>query len=119
MSGFERYIRERTMAYGRPGASISKAGFLSFNSAAQDEFIKDHTHAELYYDRETKLIGIKLFGERRPGGYMLQRRRDRPSVIALMGFLRHYDIVHDKTAAYAAGWDEKNKMVVLDLKARK
>ena len=119
MSKFEPYVRESRRAYGEPGASISRVGLLSFNASAKERHIKDNAWVDLFFDREARLIGLRLSAEKRPESFKIQPRPHRMSVVYLKGFLEHYGIPHDKTYRYPLSRDDKNRMLLIDLKAPK
>ncbi|MCX6566879.1 MAG: hypothetical protein NTW38_10760 [Candidatus Aminicenantes bacterium] len=98
--------------------SVTKQGHLIFNAACTDKFVKDYAWAELHYDRKERLIGLKLSKDERPDAYKINRnRKGRYVYVSAFGFLRYFEIPHPKTKACAVTWDEKDKMLVLDLKA--
>ena len=118
MANFEKFLRTRAKSGGNPLVSISKQGLLSFNVACSDKFIKDYNWAELHYDRKERLIGLKLSKDERPDAYKIQRHRNNRNLyMSVSGFLKYFEVMPQKTKAYAVTWDEKDKMLVADLKS--
>ena len=117
MSNFEKFERTRTRSGGEPRMSVTKQGYLTFNAACVGKLLKDYAWAELHYDRKERLVGLKLSKDERPGACKINRNRDgRYVYISGRGFLTHFDIPHPKTTSSAVAWDEKEKMLVADLK---
>jgi len=64
------------------------------------------------------LIGLKLSKDERPDAYKIQRHRsNRYLYISASGFLKYFETMPQKTKAYAVTWEEKDKMLVVDLKS--
>ncbi len=50
-------------------------------------------------------------------GYKIRKYRGgRMGTVTLSGFLMNFDISHDKTLSYSVEWDEKENMLIVDLK---
>ena len=59
---FEEYIPRRVSSK-QPAVTIGKKGLLMFNVSCVLEYLKDNKFVKLYYDADTKRIGMKLFKE--------------------------------------------------------
>ena len=59
---FEEYIPRRVSSK-QPAVTIGKTGLLMFNVSCVSEYLKDNKFVKLYYDSDTKRIGMKLFKE--------------------------------------------------------
>lgn len=66
-----------------PMATISKDGLMSFNVSCTVKYLKEANYAKLYYDKETKHIGIKLFGEQVVNSVKLVKNKGRENHVSV------------------------------------
>jgi hypothetical protein len=116
MANFEKYVRETARSYGAPGATITKLGTIIINAACSVKYLGANTYVELYYDKQSKVIGMKFMAERQPDTFKVQRRtKSQTAFISPRGFLKFYEISYAEKRSFPAEWDEKSQMVVLRL----
>lgn len=98
-----------------PSATIQKGGYLTISEAAYQQLGRPDAVA-LYYNGADQQIGMK--GSRADYAYDLRSHPTGRSyrVASTRGFMSHYDIPTDKARKYPARYDEKEKMLIIDLK---
>lgn len=97
--------------------SIRRSHQIGFNAAAVKEFrLKDSDFVQLYYDRETQIVGIKPVTSEGEAGAIKLRKRTTGADVAAKSFLDFYRIAREENVIVDATWDEKNRMILLDLK---
>lgn len=117
MSNFEKFTQKKFKSDTKPLATITKSRLINFNVAAMKNIVKDFIYAILYYDRKNSLVGIKFTNKSAPEAYKIKKyRQSKLGNISAIAFLRYYQIEHFKTVAYTIGWDEEEKMAIIDLK---
>jgi len=100
-----------------PRATISTYGTLSFSDGARWRFSLDtYAYAILYYDPDTRRIGIELTNERDAKGTRKLRHRKTGSDMAVKPFLDYFSIHIETTTLYDIARDRKSGMLVIDLK---
>jgi hypothetical protein len=99
-----------------PRVSISKSGMLSFNEGAKQRFrIGEHGYCVLYYDPDTRRVGIELVNDENVEGARRLRHRDTGSDLAVKSFLDFFDIGVERTTSYPITRDDETGYLVLDL----
>lgn len=124
MGKFEKFIPQRLAFTGEPTITIAKTGILNFNIVTMNRYVKDNVYAVLYYDKKSRLVGIKFTKRKAPEGYrIIKYRENKFGTISGMGFLKYYKIrkpeTKYKTKCYLAEWNEQEEMLVIDLKEHK
>ncbi len=100
----------------RPKISIRSNGQIGFNFGAIERFkLSKYKYAILFFDRENTRIGIRLTNNEEEGICKLQVRKSN-AAIAAKAFLDYYSIDYSKTKRYEAAWDEKEDMIVSNIK---
>ncbi len=109
----------------RAKASISTFGMLSFSSGARQRFNIDETKYKfgaLFFDPDTRIIGVKLLETDDGQGVVNLRYRDKGLDLAIKSFLEYYNILPQQTSLYEIEKDEQTDMLLVKLntaKARK
>ena len=99
----------------RPKISIRSNGQIGFNQGAIERFgLNNYKFAVLFYDRDQKIIGIKLTNQDEDGACTLQVRKSNAAISA-KAFLDYFDINYSKTKRYDAKYDEQEKMITAEL----
>jgi hypothetical protein len=99
-----------------PRASISKTGMISFTEGAKQRFrMSDYGFAVLYYDEESRRIGIELVTDESAEGARRIRHRDTGCDMAAKSFLDFFDIGVRRTTAYQIARDSETGYLVVDL----
>ena len=101
-----------------PKASIARSGMIGLNSGAVRRYEVDkHPYCVLYYDSDTRRIGMELTDDAdAPGARMIRLGRAGGAFIGARSFLEYYDITPPATMLYPVGHDDEAKLLVLDLK---
>lgn len=101
----------------KPRISIRQNGQIGFNNGARKRFDLDkYEFVILYYDKEESKIGIKLTNNNGESGVMRLQKRPLNIAISAKSFFEYYNILYSETKTYDPVWDEKNKMIVINLK---
>lgn len=92
---FEEYIPSRITSK-EPAVTISKSGLVSFNIASVEKHINNNKYAKLYYDSQTRRIGIKLLLDKEAhclaiGGVKSTKREN--ATLSMKSFLNLYKIL--------------------------
>lgn len=112
---FERFTKTgRSYA---PKISIRSNGQLGFNFGAIEKFqLGNFAYAILFYDKQSKMVGIKLTNDKEDEGACKLRVHNKNASIAAKSFLDYYSIPYSKTARFESVWDKKENMIVATLK---
>ncbi|MBW3622847.1 MAG: hypothetical protein KY468_05490 [Armatimonadetes bacterium] len=98
-------------------ASVSKTGLISFNDGARRRFLMDEfDFCVLYYDKETRKIGIELTKDENAEGARKLRKRTTGADVAAKSFIDFFQIPLQGTTMCDAEADEDSNLIVLDLK---
>jgi hypothetical protein len=112
--GFERFT-EVGRAF-RPRASIRSNGQIGFNQGAVKRYeLEQWPYAVLFYDKDTKRIGIRLTKDEKEEGIVRLVCKSGNGAISARSFLYYYDIAHDKTRALDIEQDKSDGMLILRL----
>lgn len=106
----------------RAKASISTFGMLSFSSGARQRFNIDETKYKfgaLFFDPDTRTIGVKLLESDDGQGVVNLRYRDKGLDLAVKSFLEYYNILPQKTSLYEIEKDEETGMLLVKLDTAK
>lgn len=108
---FERYKRARAR-YGEPKVSIWSRGQIGFNNSAIEEYKLDgFQFAVLFYDGESKKVGIMFTNDEKEEGVIkFVKRKSGGYSFSGVGFLKTYNIEMGETKRYPLVWDEENKL---------
>jgi len=102
-------------------ASVSKTGMLSFSDGCRRRFqMNDYTHCVLYYDADTRRIGVELTNDASAEGVRKMRLRETGSDVAAKSFVDYFDLGIRETIVCPVDRDEETGYLVVDLtKCRK
>lgn len=105
---FEKFIIQTKKNF--PTASISTLGRLSLNEAAISAFgLQTKNFAELFYDSEKALIGIKFLNAATENSLKVQRRNNSGVFLSVKSFFKAYQIDYSTTYFCEVSQDEKDK----------
>jgi hypothetical protein len=111
---FKKFVPPRRNA-SHP-VSIKRTGTISmdrqFASAAGFD---ETTHVTLYFDPETRMIGIKSAAQPKEEGAMRLTHRKRVSSVRAHPFFVHFGIMPDRTQRFAAEIDAADGMIKVGL----
>ena len=91
---FEEFIPRRVSSK-EPCVTISKAGLMLFNVSSVSEYIKDNKYVKLYYDADTKRIGVKLLTEKEINVVTITKGKNtnrNSAILSIKSFLNLYKI---------------------------
>jgi hypothetical protein len=117
---FERF----TKTHGKestPKVTIWRRGQIAISQGGVDKFdVKQFEFAVLFYDRETKKIGIKLTNDSNEDGAIKINKKMRSGVsISGKSFLTYYEIDFSKTIKYDVNDDKENQLLVINIKPKR
>ena len=99
----------------KPAITLSKTGRIHINAAAAQHF-EGYDYADLYYDEETRRVGIQPKQERQTGTLkLISRAKSRGFGIVADGFYKVNGIQYEVTTAYSADWDNEEGMLIASL----
>jgi hypothetical protein len=117
---FEKFTDTGRRSF-KPKVSIRKSGVIGFSAAAVDKFkLKDCKFVTLYYDRDTRTIGIQGTREEEEGSHPLimgpqSKSGSVSGSVSASRFLDRYEIMPPKNVRFDATWDDLQGMVLLRL----
>lgn len=113
--GFERFtLAGRAF---RPKVSIRSTGQIGFSHGCVTRHGLDKTpFAVLFYDRDTKRIGVKPMSDRNEDGALKLSVRGGSGSISARSFLDYYHIEYDKTRSFDVTYDDESGMLIINLK---
>ncbi len=115
---FETFI-PRKMVSSKPKITVLSTGIFWVNRFGEEEMFKGFNRTFLLYDRERKIIGFKPTMEQE-NTYSLSRTKSRNSIsISGKSFLEYFKIDYKQTRNYIPAWNEKEKLVEIDLSQHK
>ena len=99
-----------------PKVSISRSGMLSLNDGARKRFgLDDRQVCVLYYDPDTKRIGIEFTTDASVDGARKVRLRETGADIAAKSFLQYFDICVEQTMLYTLETENDGELVTIQL----
>jgi len=98
--------------------TLSVSGLVGLNSAVTRNILGDAEYALLLFDRNKSLMGLKFLKANDPDAYPVRVSPNKGHAsITGMAFMKTYNIMPAETTAYPAVYDERNKILTVDLKA--
>lgn len=97
-----------------PEVSIWKKGTIAFTKAAEEQYgIKQYRYASLYFDPDTRKIGIKLTNDRsRPKDVFKITPGKSNLVITAPQFFKKFKLSTEKTKRYEILLEEDGMLVI-------
>jgi len=112
---FELYKSKGGKSY-KPSVTITAAGAISLSKSCFGKYLVDKDYANLYFDKEKGLIGIKAVDKKGENTFKITRSGDRASgSIAGRSFLNHLEIDFSKRKKFTPEWNEKEGMLVFKI----
>ncbi|MFA5373577.1 MAG: hypothetical protein WC354_05275 [Candidatus Omnitrophota bacterium] len=101
----------------KPKISIRGNSQIGFNCASIREFkLNEYKFAVLFYDKESKRIGIKLTNDKsEEGACKLRVRAEAGASMSARSFIDCYKLGSLKSYRFNVEWDAKEKMIIADL----
>jgi len=112
---FERFTETRARGL-IPKASIWGRGQIGFNKSAVLKFqINMYNYLVLFYDPDSKRIGIKLTNKEEEGAIKITKKlASGGALVSAKSFIFHYDINASKTRNYDLEVDRDSGLIVID-----
>ena len=100
----------------KPRVSVSSRGLISFSNGAVKRFEMDkYGLCALYYDAESRKVGIELLSNDESGEAMRLRLRSTGADISASSFLSFFNIDVKETIMYEISKNENSGWLVFDL----
>ncbi len=113
---WETFKRRMKPSPKEPTVTLSKSGLIGLNAAVARNLIGEHLFAHLLFDRDRHLLGIKFIKHNDPDAYPVKVTKSRShGAITGVSFMKAYKIYPTQTTSYPATYDERDKMLVVDL----
>jgi hypothetical protein len=98
----------------RPRASLRSNGQIGFNHGAVKRFeMEKFSHAVLFYDAETKRIGIHLTNDKDEAGASTLITRNKNGTLSARAFLEFHQLTPRTTTQYDIARDTATGMLVI------
>ncbi len=100
----------------RPRASLRSNGQIGFNHGCVKRFdMEKFSHVVLFYDADTKRIGVKLTNEKEEPGASTLITRGGNGTVSARAFLEYYQITPKKTTQYDIEREDQSGMLVIGI----
>lgn len=98
----------------KPKVSIRANTQIGFNNAAITEFkLASYKYAVLFFDSETRKIGIRPMNNKdEEGACKLNVRPEGGASIPAKAYIEYYKLINLKIRKFDADWDDKEKMII-------
>jgi len=98
----------------RPRASLRSNGQIGFNHGCVKRFeMQKFSHAVLFYDTETKRIGVKLTNDKDEAGASALITRSGNGTVSARAFLEYYHLTPKTTTQYDIERDSASGLLVI------
>ena len=113
---WEQFKRTSQSSPKDPTVTLSSSGAIGLNTAVAKNILGDAKFALLFFDKRRRLIGLKFIKHSDPDAYPIKLTPNRThGSLAGVAFLRAYKLFPTTTVKYAATYDEKEKILTVDL----
>lgn len=100
----------------RPRASLRQNGQLGFNHGCIKRFdMQNFSHVVLFFDVDTKRIGIKLTNDKDEAGACTLITKSGGGTVSARSFLEYYKLTPKKTTQYDIDRDEEADMLIIEV----
>jgi hypothetical protein len=111
---FERFVKPGRIY--TPSVSIWSRGQISFNQGCAIKYnLENYKYAILFYDRESRRIGIKFTNDETENGAIAMNKGRTGFTLSGNAFLGYYDIPHSTTRKYAVQYNDSEEIYVINL----
>lgn len=116
---FKLFERKRKV-FREPMVTILKQGTIGLNTAAVEKYFLDKQYVLLYYDEGEQKIGLKPLKVNKENAYKIRMGKiSKGGNCSAQAFLRSFKIDHSTTRTYRAKWNNKDKIIFIDLTEKK
>lgn len=113
---FEKWTPQSDSDAGASSATIVQSRLIRLASPIANQLkLRGKNAANLYYDRKRKIIGIQPIEKRDVEGAAKIRQSGKSTSIHVPSFFRHYQIEVDGIKRFQCWYDEKERMVMIDI----
>jgi hypothetical protein len=113
---WEQFKRSSKPSPKDPTVTLSASGIIGLNTAVAKNIVGEAKYAMLFFDKERQLMGLKFIKQNDPDAYPVKLTANKThGSLAGISFLRTYKIFPKETIKYAAVFNEKDKILVVDL----
>jgi hypothetical protein len=113
---WEQFKRTSKPSPKDPTVTLSSSGLIGLNTAVAKNIVGDLRYALLFFDKERQLMGIRFIKSNDPDAYPVKLTPSKShGSLAGMSFLKTYKIFPTETTKYAATYNEKEKILAVDL----
>jgi hypothetical protein len=111
---FERFVKPGRIY--TPSVSIWSRGQISFNQGCAIKYnLGNYKYAVLFYDQESRRIGIKFTNNEAENGAIAMNKGRTGFTLSGNAFLGYYDIPHETTRKYTVQYDDAEEIYIIDL----
>jgi len=113
--GFEKFkFMDREL---RSKVTIRETGHIGFTTGAVNRFnIEEYSYCELYYDKESNKIGMKLLKEGELDSITKIIKKENNCYISSRPFFDYYGIPYHPSQSFIAVEDDESGLIIIDLK---
>ena len=116
LDGFEKFTGGRRYSK-QPNFSILKGGRVGVNKAAHERFFREHPFVEIYYNRKSKELALRLLKESSGASYEVKVLRRSVVQIPTAAFFKYYEIdVSKRRNTEIIELDENRGIIFLKIK---
>lgn len=113
--GFKRFTKTKGRGY-KPKVSIWSRGQIGFNQGAVERYnLRDFKYAVLFFDAETKRIGMKFTNDENEEGIVKLVKRTTGLSFSARAFLDFYNIEYSKTEKYDVEYIPEDELYAIQL----
>lgn len=114
---FERFTQPRSRGY-EPMASIWSRGIIGLNQGAVKDFeLEKYDYAVLFFDQETRRVGIKFTNNSKEEGAIKITKRASGASISALSFMKNFKIKVEKTTRCKIYYAEDSDLHIIELPA--
>lgn len=115
---WEAFKRTQRRTTGDMAVTFGKNGIIGLNSVIVRTLKVNGKHAQLLFDRDRNLVGIKIVSQKTADTYPLKSdSRDSHASLSGTSFLKNYNLYPSSTISFSATYDETTKTIVIDVSA--
>jgi hypothetical protein len=108
---FIEFTAKKTRNLDKPTVSINKGGRIVFSQRCYTDFLKGFKFAQLFYDPDKGIVGIKPTNEELPNVYPLKVGRDQKNAyISCIAYFKCFQI-SDSSRKMDTRWNKELKLI--------
>ena len=111
---FELFTKKSMRSHSEPRISISKQGQLHLNVASLEAHFGEVQFVQLLFEPETRQVAVRPADAKEEHVYKLCRNKHKAAYVSGQAFLKSHRVPFQKTASYAASWNEEVGALVFE-----